>query len=96
MQVKNIFTYTLADFIKELDAARKDGYEFSEKNEHYPMFINNGFYIGLVKAEKAVEAVKAEQPVEIKEEKEQSYIPEDKPEDIPVKTTRRRTRQSSE
>jgi hypothetical protein len=44
-----IFERTLADYTIKLLSAFEEGYRVSETLEDYPLFVNNGFYAGLVK-----------------------------------------------
>jgi hypothetical protein len=46
-----IFERTLADYTNKLIEALNSGYRVSETMEDYPLFVNNGFYVGLVKDE---------------------------------------------
>lgn len=51
MELKQIFTYQLMDFLNEFDNLREQGYVISEALEHYPAFINGGFFCMMKKTE---------------------------------------------
>lgn len=60
MEKQIIFEYTLADFLDKYESAIKDGYKRTSNNEDWPLFVNNGFFVGLEKVNKIVKEVEPE------------------------------------